>query len=513
MAGRDGGGGDAAGGAGTSGSVASAAAGATGGRADHAGSVDASRRRIANSACENCRRKRTRCTVDSARGDGTCNNCIALGIDCHFSGVDKRKESVRDLRARVAYIENLLDRIRAADVGSSLMRDLIAEIKADAGREGKTYVNTVSSRSTRDRGLSGSSTFTKMEPGRGTGEADANAVGDTSLSSSVGRRRGDQLSGSTSTSGQPSPVFKKKRSRSHGSSSEEKSVKSEEVGDEPDVQAHDYATGSRHPKPTTFDTDMQESGGATEEQGHMGTQPTPPDARPALTTQLSDTPSSIADDELTATLSDLVDRLTIATDGSLRAVGATSNLVFSGSHFGTLSPPTSPSGRPESAGGVHSRSKHTTLGDELVTGLAPAGLLSQAAGLGPTTDGASMAQSIAPGTESAQHAMGYSATDRKGAFDTGLHRDMQGAGNPFFADQPDETFAYPNGRPASSEVRLPPNTSKETMDRLLNLYFIWHQCVFPVISRPAFLESMQTGGPYFSPLLLNVGTVPHRITK
>ena len=507
-AGRDRGGGDAAAGAGAgaSGSVASATS-ATGGRADHSGGVDASRRRIANSACENCRRKRTRCTVDSARRDGICNNCIALGIDCHFSGVDKRKESVRDLRARVAYIENLLDRIRAADAGSSLMRDLIAEIKADAGREGKTYVNTASSRSTRDRGLSGSSTITKMEPGRGTGENDGGAAGDTSRSS-VGRKRGDQLSGSTSTSRQPSPVFKKKRSRSRDSSSDEKSVKSENVGDEPDVQACDYATGSRNP--TTFDSDMHESGGATDEQGHMGTQPTQPDARPSLTTKLSDTPSSIADDELTATLSDLVDRLTIATDGSLRAVGATSNLVFSGSHFGTLSPPTSPSGRPDSAGGANSSSMRTTLGDELVLGSAPAGLLSQAAGLGPTTDGASMAQSIAPGTESAQHVHGRGEHNKPGAYDTGLHRDMHGAGNPFFADQPDETFAYPNGRPASVEVRLPPNTSKETVDRLLNLYFIWHQCVFPVISRPAFLESMETGGPYFSPLLLNVRSLAIR---
>ena len=493
-----------AGGAATGGQIASATSSATGGKGNtHAGSVDASRRKIANSACENCRRKRTRCTVDSARGDGTCNNCIALGIDCHFSGVDKRKESVRDLRARVAYIENLFDRIRAAEVGSSLMRDIIAEIKADAAREGKTYINTNSSRSTRDRGLSGSSTIAKMEPGRGAGEIDGNAVGDTSFSS-VGRRRGEQLSGGASASGQPSPVFKKKRSRSRGTSSEEQSVKSEDVGEEPNVQACDYATGSRVPQPTTLDTDMHESRIARDEEGHIGTQATQSDARPSLTTKLSDTSSSIADDELTVTLSDLVDRLTIATDGSLRAVGATSNLVFSGSHFGTLSPPTSPSGQPDPAGGADNSSMRTTLGDELVIGTAPAGLLSQAVGLGPTTDGASMAQSMAPGIESAQHAHGRSDQNKPGAYDTALHRDMQGAGNPFFADQPDETFAYPNGRPASVEVRLPPNTSKEIVDRLLNLYFIWHQCVFPVISRPSFLESMETGGPYFSPLLLNV---------
>lgn len=54
-------------------------------------------------------------------------------------------------------------------------------------------------------------------------------------------------------------------------------------------------------------------------------------------------------------------------------------------------------------------------------------------------------------------------------------------------------------------IELPEGTSQETVEHLLNLYFLWELPLHPVISRPAFLRDMAAGrGPYFSSMLLNV---------
>lgn len=55
-------------------------------------------------------------------------------------------------------------------------------------------------------------------------------------------------------------------------------------------------------------------------------------------------------------------------------------------------------------------------------------------------------------------------------------------------------------------IELPDGTSQETVEHLLNLYFLWELPLHPVISRVAFLRDMAAGsGPYFSSMLLNVG--------
>lgn len=57
-------------------------------------------------------------------------------------------------------------------------------------------------------------------------------------------------------------------------------------------------------------------------------------------------------------------------------------------------------------------------------------------------------------------------------------------------------------------VELPDGTSAETVEHLLNIYFLWELPLHPVISRPAFLKHMAAGhGPYFSSLLLNVSSL------
>lgn len=133
------------------------------------GQAQPPRKRIAQSACETCRKKRTRCVVESNSVNGECNNCAALGIECVFSGVDKRKESVKDLRARVAYLEQLFGRLRAAS-SSSEVAQIMEEVRSDAALEGRLPVE-----SSRDRAASSLSSLA--------------AIRDTALSPGIKKRR------------------------------------------------------------------------------------------------------------------------------------------------------------------------------------------------------------------------------------------------------------------------------------------------------------------------------------
>lgn len=71
------------------------------------------RKRIAQSACETCRRKRTKCIIESGNTD--CTTCRNLNLECVFSGIDKRKESVRELRARLAQLESLFEKLQSVE--------------------------------------------------------------------------------------------------------------------------------------------------------------------------------------------------------------------------------------------------------------------------------------------------------------------------------------------------------------------------------------------------------------
>lgn len=88
-----------------------------------------SKRRIAQSACETCRRKRTKCVTD--RGQIGCNVCRSLRIPCLFSGVDKRKESVRVLRSRLAQLEDLVSKLQTCD--ETELKDILSKLRLGAG--------------------------------------------------------------------------------------------------------------------------------------------------------------------------------------------------------------------------------------------------------------------------------------------------------------------------------------------------------------------------------------------
>lgn len=57
---------------------------------------------------------------------------------------------------------------------------------------------------------------------------------------------------------------------------------------------------------------------------------------------------------------------------------------------------------------------------------------------------------------------------------------------------------------SNAQIVVPAGVTEEMIDDLLTIYFLWDLPEHPLISRPAFLEHMATGGPYFSSLLLNV---------
>jgi hypothetical protein len=54
---------------------------------------------------------------------------------------------------------------------------------------------------------------------------------------------------------------------------------------------------------------------------------------------------------------------------------------------------------------------------------------------------------------------------------------------------------------------LPMGTDIRVVDHLLHTYWCWHHSVFPIMSRKAFSDSIRYGGRYYTPLLLNVGTL------
>lgn len=54
-------------------------------------------------------------------------------------------------------------------------------------------------------------------------------------------------------------------------------------------------------------------------------------------------------------------------------------------------------------------------------------------------------------------------------------------------------------------IELPEGTDHDTVEHLLNLYWLWEHPIHPIICRAAFLRDMAEGkGQYFSSLLLNV---------
>ena len=89
----------------------------------------------------------------------------------------------------------------------------------------------------------------------------------------------------------------------------------------------------------------------------------------------------------------------------------------------------------------------------------------------------------------------------------------QSIGSDQSTSEGDTTKSISSGRSGHLEivigpgVELPEGTTTETVEHLLNTYFLWELPLHPVISRPAFLKHMADGqGVYFSSLLLNVSS-------
>lgn len=66
--------------------------------------------RIRRQSCERCRSRRSRCVTDGVTG--VCQACRDLGVECIYTGIDKRRQSTKQLRARLAYLEDVYFCIR-----------------------------------------------------------------------------------------------------------------------------------------------------------------------------------------------------------------------------------------------------------------------------------------------------------------------------------------------------------------------------------------------------------------
>lgn len=55
--------------------------------------------RIRSQTCERCRSRRSRCVSDGA--SGVCRACREAGVECVYTGIDKRRQSTKRLRARL----------------------------------------------------------------------------------------------------------------------------------------------------------------------------------------------------------------------------------------------------------------------------------------------------------------------------------------------------------------------------------------------------------------------------
>jgi len=421
------------------------------------------RKRIAQSACELCRKKRTRCVVDpenpynlryaDSRGLA-CNSCISQNIECVFSGVDRRKESVRELRSRLSFLEALFEKLRnlAGNDDAHALREQLEVIKSS--KPSQTAINlSISNGYVRGAGapsLPGhhhhhhSSSSGDAKPSK---EALAQALNHSSTDASSSKKRRN-----TSKDGSGAHGLKSGGAGGVADDSDNE-IYSEDEDDSAIEDDHHHQ--NRHHTSHSLTSSRKEKAAAED-----GSPSTPE--------------GSEVGDHFAANLSELVDRLAISTDGSIHAYGATSNIVFSNETTNhTLSSTSDP---PESPPVILPPQVPKSNIQPAPSGLPGVTASPALSAVHPSSTSASSNQAIA----SASTALTSTNASPRAAF----------AG----------------GRPLSVENAnfLPPGTTMQTIQHLLNLYFMWHHLVFPVLSRPVFVEHLCNGGKYASPLLLNV---------
>lgn len=79
---------------------------------------DRNGRKNAATACDVCRRRRIRCLPADEPGQ-PCKGCAAGSVECIFSGSDKRKESMQELRAKLSQFESLFSGLSGVAESSS----------------------------------------------------------------------------------------------------------------------------------------------------------------------------------------------------------------------------------------------------------------------------------------------------------------------------------------------------------------------------------------------------------
>lgn len=64
------------------------------------------KRKVAHLACEACRKRRIKCDPSKDNNDATCGYCKHMAVPCVWSGQDRRRETINDLRRRLAEVED-----------------------------------------------------------------------------------------------------------------------------------------------------------------------------------------------------------------------------------------------------------------------------------------------------------------------------------------------------------------------------------------------------------------------
>lgn len=70
-------------------------------------------RKNAAAACDSCRRKRTRCIPAETEGN-PCQGCASSQLECRYTGHDRRRGTVQDLRTKLSQFEQFFSNIEAS---------------------------------------------------------------------------------------------------------------------------------------------------------------------------------------------------------------------------------------------------------------------------------------------------------------------------------------------------------------------------------------------------------------
>lgn len=534
------------------------------------------RKRIAQSACELCRKKRTRCVVDpdnaynlqyaETRGLA-CNSCLSQNMECIFSGVDRRKESVRELRARLAFLEGLFERLRSmenavrqgeegnAEDKIRQLQEQLNIIRASepsqaainmsisngyvrgAGAPTQPGFNTAPSPSSlvnvNGRNLRTSGAFS-MNSSSSIGNGNSgSASGDVkptheALLAALAQQGSSNTSGSSSTTATTATtkIDDATRPSGGGTGATATGPKRQNSKKRRNANSNDSTTARRRGTAAIGEDDLEDNSNSNEEDdnlsddfqdldqpaddsdlGHLSDNAAAGRRPPRPHAQLPSSPSKRGGSSSYHHHHHHHQRGASGSGSRINGDTVNHRRARGASHSdGSVTPPFDPNGVDDNFAADLA---------ELVDRLAISNDGSIHA-YGATSNLAfssdHLSHNLSPGLTGPTSPENFAivrAAPAHGARPKSAGRPRTGTtgASPGKAAVTPEQTPFHDGRLPSTLVAstvLPPGTTLETIKHLLHLYFLWHYTALPVISRSIFLDHLCKGGKYCTPLLLNV---------